>query len=277
MKSSSFDYLRAREVPEALTALAQGGSDAKLLAGGQSLGPMLNLRLARPKLLIDVSRIAALKTIEEKPHSWSIGAAVTHAKMEDAKSTFHGAMMLGEVAAGIAYRGIRNRGTIGGSLAHADPAADWPLALATLAAVIHLRNAAGQTRLVPADDFATTAFTTRLAEDEMIESVSVPKISSAGRYGYFKFCRKTGEFAEASAAVVFDPEYRTARIFMGALSGAPRALHQLAEAIAQHGRSAVTSDTIATAVRHADPNLDSVDVHLHATVVRRAIERAMVS
>ncbi len=276
MKSSSFDYLRAHEVPEALTALARGGSDAKLLAGGQSLGPMLNLRLARPKLLIDVSRIAALKTIEEKPHSWSIGAAVTHAKMEDAKSTFQGAMMLGEVAAGIAYRGIRNRGTIGGSLAHADPAADWPLALATLAAMIHLRNAAGKARLVPADDFATSAFTTRLAEDEMIESVSVPKISPAGRYGYFKFCRKTGEFAEASAAVVFDPQHCTARIFMGALSGAPRALQQLAEAIAQHGRSAITSDAIATAVRNADPNLDSVDLHLHTTVVRRALERAMV-
>jgi aerobic carbon-monoxide dehydrogenase medium subunit len=218
-----------------------------------------------------------LKTIEEKPHSWSIGAAVTHAKMEDAKSTFLGAMMLGEVAAGIAYRSVRNRGTIGGSLAHADPAADWPLALASLAAMIHLRNAAGKARSVPADDFATTAFTTRLAEDEMIESVSVPKTSSAGRYGFFKFCRKTGEFAEASAAVVFDPEHRTARIFMGALSGVPRALQQLADAIAQQGRSAVTSDAIATAVRNADPNLDSVDLHLHATVVRRALERAMAS
>ena len=126
-----------------------------------------------------------------------------------------GGEMLREVAAGIAYRAIRNRGTIGGSIAHADPAADWPLALAALGATVNIRSAGGA-RATPLEKFVLGAFTTALREDEIIESVEVPKLSRAGRYGYYKFCRKTGEFAEASAAAVFDPETRAARIYFGA-------------------------------------------------------------
>lgn len=275
MKSSWFDYVRPRDVPEALNALRRGGTDAKFLAGGQSLGPMLNLRLARPRLLIDVSRIDALNAIDEMPDAWSIGAGVTHARIEDANGSLHGAEMLVEVASGIAYRGVRNRGTVGGSLAHADPAADWPLTLAALGAAIYVRNTSGQTRSLPADDFGTMAFTTRLAEDEIIEMVSVPKLSSAARYGYFKFCRKTGEFPEASAAAVFDPAKRMARIFMGALSGAPRSLNELAEKAAQSGISSVTDDIILSAIKAAEPKLDAVDLILHATAVSRALKKVV--
>lgn len=277
MKPSTFDYVRPRNISEALAALRQGGADAKFLAGGQSLGPMLNLRLARPKLLIDVSRLAELNRLEDASNAWLIGGAVTHARIEDAESGLTGAKMLIEVAGGIAYRGVRNRGTVGGSLAHADPAADWPLALAALGASIRVRNASGQTRVLPADDFVTMAFTTRLAEDEIIEAVTVPKLSPAGRYGYFKFCRKTGEFPEASAAAVFDSTSGTARVFMGALTGAPRSLPRLAEAVARQGASAITTDAIAAAVMAAERNLDSVDINLHAAAVSRALKRALAA
>ncbi|MGH2506848.1 MAG: FAD binding domain-containing protein [Ktedonobacteraceae bacterium] len=277
MKAAPFDYLRPHHVSEVLKVIQQAGGQAKLLAGGQSLGPMLNLRLVRPALLIDVSRIEALRVIEERPDSWHFGSAVTHARIEDANGGLHGGAMLVEVARSIAYRGVRNRGTLGGSLAHADPAADWPLALAALGATIIVRNVANKTRSLPADDFMTMAYTTRLAEDEIIESVVVPKLSPSSRYGYFKFCRKTGEFPEASAAVVIDPQRRWARIFVGAISGAPRPLPNLAELAARQGRAAITPEIIASALAEADNHLDAIAQQMHVGAVSHALERAMAS
>jgi carbon-monoxide dehydrogenase medium subunit len=122
MKAAVFDYVAPRSLGEAVKAIASSDG-AKLIAGGQSLGPMLNLRLARPRLLVDISRIDALQQIESRRDSLWIGAATTHARLEDEADG-----MLQAVAGGIAYRSVRNRGTIGGSMAHADPAADWPLA-----------------------------------------------------------------------------------------------------------------------------------------------------
>src|SRR5262249_34920491 len=144
MKAARFDYLRPADLQQAVAALdsgtkAEGG--AKLLAGGQSLGPMLNLRLARPALVGDVARLESLARIEDVGHAWRIGACVTHSRIEDGRLA--GGEMLRAVAAGIAYRAVRNRGTIGGSIAHADPAADWPLALAALAATVNIRSAGG--------------------------------------------------------------------------------------------------------------------------------------
>lgn len=275
MKAPAFDYVRAADLSGALHALHQGGAGAKVLAGGQSLGPMLNLRLVRPTLLVDVSRIESLRRIEETKDAWRLGASVTHAFIEDANGKLRGGEMLAEVAGGIAYRGVRNRGTIGGSLAHADPAADWPLAMAALGASIEIRGAGGRMRSVPAETFVTTAFTTQLAEDEIIETVSVPKLSTAARYGYFKFCRKTGEFPEASAAAVFDPERRVARVFVGALNGAPRQLPQVAESAAQGAKAALTPEAVLVALQAVDPHLDVVDQRLHVTAIFRALAQAL--
>jgi aerobic carbon-monoxide dehydrogenase medium subunit len=180
--------------------------------------------------------------------------------------------MLVEVAAGIAYRAVRNRGTIGGSLAHADPAADWPLALAALDATVLVRGRAGERR-VPADRFMTAAFTTVLAADEIVATVSVPKRSAAARFGYFKFCRKTGEFPEASAAALLDPERRVARLYVGALAGAPQPLPALAAALAARGREAATPEAIGAALAAAAPGLDAVARRMHAGTVLRAIGR----
>jgi carbon-monoxide dehydrogenase medium subunit len=266
MKAAAFEYVRPRDVGEAVAAL--GAPGAKLLAGGQSLGPMLNLRLARPGLLVDIARLETLRRIEDTGDAWRIGGAVTHAQLEDA--ALPGGEMLVTVAAGIAYRAVRNRGTIGGSLAHADPAADWPLALAALDATVVLRGRAGERR-VPADQFMTAAFTTVLRDDDIVAAVAVPKLSRTARVGYFKFCRKTGEFPEASAAAVLDPERRIARLFVGALSGAPQPLPGLARALAEQGAAAATPDAIAAALARAAPGLDPIERRMHAGALLRAV------
>jgi carbon-monoxide dehydrogenase medium subunit len=271
MKAARFDYSRPADVAEAVAALAQAGGAAKLLAGGQSLGPMLNLRLARPSLLIDIARLEALRAIEDRGGAWRVGAAVTHARLEDAHGRLPGAEMLGAVAAGIAYRSVRNRGTIGGSVVHADPAADWPLALAALGASLNISGARGS-RAVPVEAFVKGAFTTALGEDEIVETIDVPKIAPAGAWGYYKFCRKTGEFAEASAAAVFDPEARVARVFLGALTGTPRPLPDLAREAAREGSAG--KEAIAAAVARAAPELDAVERRMAVAALGRALAQA---
>jgi aerobic carbon-monoxide dehydrogenase medium subunit len=271
MKAASFDYLRPGDVGEAVAALAKAAGGAKLLAGGQSLGPMLNLRLSRPRLLIDVSRLEALRQIEDVGRAWRIGAGVTHARLEDARGKLPGGEMLCEVAATIAYRSVRNRGTIGGSLAHADPAADWPLALAALGASINIRGAAR--RVVSVESFVQGAFTTALGDDEIIESIDVPKLSRAGRYAVYKFCRKTGDFADASAAAVFDPETGAARIFLGALRPTPQPLDGLARRVAAEGETAASAAMVIQALGEVVPDLGAVERRMATAAVTRALRQ----
>jgi aerobic carbon-monoxide dehydrogenase medium subunit len=272
VKAAAFDYVRPRDLGEAL-ALQGDHVMAKVLAGGQSLLPMLNLRLARPTLLIDIARLEALRAIEDRGTHMRIGAAVTHAELED--RDIPGCPMVRAVAGGIAYRSVRNRGTIGGSLVHADPAADWPLALAALGATIVVQGKAGR-RDIPAGDFMLAAFQTRLADGEILVAIDVPKLSPAARCGYFKFCRKTGEFPQASAAAVFDPDAKVARLFLGALSGAPQPLDRLAMRLAQEGAVAATEATIAEVV---DPvaGADPVERRMRRAVVARALKQVFAS
>jgi carbon-monoxide dehydrogenase medium subunit len=273
MKAASFDYLRPGDVGEAVAALAKAAGGAKLLAGGQSLGPMLNLRLSRPRVLIDVSRLEALRKVEDIGRAWRIGAGVTHARLEDARGKLPGGEMLCEVAATIAYRSVRNRGTIGGSLAHADPAADWPLALAALRASVNIFGTAR--RVVSVESFIQGAFTTALGDDEIIESIEVPKLSRAGRYGVYKFCRKTGDFADASAAAVFDPETGTARIFLGALRPTPQPLAGLARRVAAEGETAASAAMVIQALGEAVPDFDAVERRMAAAAVTRALQQVL--
>jgi carbon-monoxide dehydrogenase medium subunit len=235
---------------------------------------MLNLRLARPKLLVDIARIEALRRIEQDDSTLRIGAAVTHAAIEDAGNALASVPLLASVAADIAYRAVRNRGTIGGSLAHADPAADWPLALAALGASVVVAGPSGQ-RSIAADRFMAAAFTTRLADDELIEAIDVPKLSAQARCGYYKHCKRTGEFPEAAAAAVFDPARRVARVFVGALSGPPTALDALAQGVAQQGAAALTSSAVNQALAAAVPDMDAVSRKMHAIVVLRAVAQVL--
>jgi carbon-monoxide dehydrogenase medium subunit len=218
VKPASFDYAAPASLAEAAALL--GGSDgmARAIAGGQSLGPMLNLRLVRPRLLVDVAGIRDLTEVEETRDSVTLGACITHADIEDGRAPDPGP--LAAVAAGIAYRAVRNRGTIGGSLCHADPAADWVNVLPALGAEA-IVFAAGGRRTMPAERFVVGAFETALAPGELLEAVRIPRLSRRARWGYCKFCRKPGEFANALAAVLSDPERGVCRVVIGATGGAP--------------------------------------------------------
>ncbi len=192
----------------------------KLLAGGQSLGPMLNLRLAQPDLLVDITAVPDLLRVETEDDGLLIGACVTHADIEDGRVPDPTDGALPAVARAIAYRAVRNRGTIGGSLVHADPAADWITALAALGADAVVRGPAGQRRL-PVEQFMASAFEAALEPDELLEAIRVPRLSPRRRWGFYKFCRKAGEFAHAIGAVLYDPERAVCRVVIGATESTP--------------------------------------------------------
>lgn len=275
MKAASFDYVAPSTVAAALDALASS-EDSRVLAGGQSLGPMLALRLAAPRLIVDLARIAELRQVERNGGRHVIGAMVTHAAIEDGIHDFADAGMLAAVARGVAYRAVRNRGTMAGSVAHADPAADWPTALAALDAGVTVAGSGGK-REIALRAFVRGAFATALAPGEIVIAITVPQLSPGARWGYYKICRKVGEFPDAIGAVVIDPERRFARIVMGALDGPPLLLDELAMRVAAEGASAANAGAVAEAVAAAAPDLDAIDARLHAVAVRRALAQALAA
>ena len=220
MKPAPFDYARPSSLADAIALLASDELSLKLLAGGQSLGPMLNLRLAQPDLLIDITAVPDLLRVEAGGDGVLIGACVTHADIEDGRVPDPTEGVLPAVARGIAYRAVRNRGTIGGSLAHADPAADWISALAALGAEAIMRGPAGQRRL-PVERLMAGVFEAALEPDELLEAIWVPRLSPRRRWGFYKFCRKAGEFAHAIGAVLYDPERAVCRAVIGATESRP--------------------------------------------------------
>ena len=219
MKAAAFDYARARSTAHAVELLAEH-PDGRLIAGGQSLGPMLNLRLARPGRLIDIRECDELRRYMDTPDEVVYGASITHAEIEDGDVPDPSPGWLRRAARNIAYRAIRNRGTIGGSLAHADPAADWPVVLAALGAEVWIEGPAGA-RAEPLRSFLRGPFATTLVEGEVLSAVRVPRPSTAARLGYCKLSAKSGEFAQALAVVFEDSERGERRAVIGAIERAP--------------------------------------------------------
>ena len=219
MKSAAFDYAVARSAAHAVELLSEhpGG---RLIAGGQSLGPMLNLRLARPERLVDIRECPDLRRYADTPDAVVYGAGITHAEIEDGAVPDPSPGWLRRAARNIAYRAIRNRGTIGGSIAHADPAADWPVVLAAVGAEVWIEGPAGP-RVEPLASFLRGPFTTSLAPEEILTAVRVPRPSPTARLGYCKLAAKSGEFAQALAVVFDDPEHGTKRAVIGAIERAP--------------------------------------------------------
>jgi len=269
MKAAAFDYHRAHDVEDALAALAAHDGDAKALAGGQSLGPMLNLRLARAAALIDLRQVEELRQLTQTADGLLIGACWTHAEIEDGVVPDVTRGLMRKVAGGIAYRPVRNRGTLGGSLCHADPAADWVSAMAALDAQIVIRGRTGQRRQ-SAGAFMTGAYAADLHDDEIVVAVHVPALSETARWAYHKICRKTGEFAKAIGAAVVDPARDYARVVCGAVEASPIILPQTAGALRAHG----IQQAIATAGREIDEVLAGHDPafgQLHRVAVQRAL------
>ena len=276
MKAAAFAYERPSDLKAALTLMAEAGEAAKIIAGGQSLGPMLNLRLVQPELIIDITSLAELKRVERSGDQLVIGACVTHGDIEDGRipDVTRGAMQ--RVASAIAYRAVRNRGTIGGSLSHADPAADWVSALPALGAKVRLRSANGVRDLV-VEEFITGALESALQAGEIIEAVCVPVMRSSARWGYVKACRKPGEFAHAIAAVMIDPDLGAARVVIGAIEAAPIVL---GDAASLFGGRVTGNFRAQFDPRAADALLikagmaSAADRHIHVAVLRRAIDGA---
>ncbi|MBE3640074.1 FAD binding domain-containing protein [Mangrovicoccus algicola] len=222
MKPAPFDLVPAMTAAEALPHLA-GPREAKPVAGSQSLGPMLNLRVARPELLVDLSACADLRAVTEEDDAILYGAAITHAEFEDGAVPDATPGWLAPIARRIAYRAVRNRGTIGGSIAHADPAADWVVTMTGLGASVRILGPRGA-RDLPMAEFVTGALSTALEPGEIIAAIRLPRRSARARWSYWKFCRKTGEFAKASACVLADPDRGEHRVLAAAIERAPVAL-----------------------------------------------------
>jgi carbon-monoxide dehydrogenase medium subunit len=194
VKPAPFDYMRAASVAEAVTLLGRHGGDAKLLAGGQSLLPALNLRLAAPALLIDIGGLAALRGIALRDGTLSIGAGTRHTELLDSPLIAAHAKLLALAAAAIAHPAIRNRGTLGGSLAHADPAAELPACMLALDARIVAAGPAGE-RIWPASDFFTGLFTTRLAPEEVLIRVEIDAGAPGRNCAFHELARRAGDYA----------------------------------------------------------------------------------
>lgn len=253
MKPVDFAYERPDRLEDALSLLAEPG--ARVLAGGQSLGPMLNLRLAQPALLVDITAINELREAAQEGGALRLGACVTHTRIEDGAvpDVTNGA--LASVAGGIAYRAVRNRGTIGGSLAHADPAADWLACLSALGAEAVAAGRDGERR-IPVAALMQGAFETALRTGEIVRAMSVPALSGAAKWGFYKFCRKAGDFAEAIGAVLQDGA--VARTVLGATNGSPIVID-----------GSYSDDAVHAAI-DAQEGLDAYDRQVHFVAAKRA-------
>jgi aerobic carbon-monoxide dehydrogenase medium subunit len=275
MKPAAVDYIRPRSLAEAIGLLARGGTEARVVAGGQSLVAMMNLRIAAPDLLIDIARLPELAAAADDGDAVTLGACVTHAAIEDEALPDPSRGLLPRVAAGLAYRAIRTRGTIGGSLALADPAAEWPAVLAALDAEATAYGPNGR-RAIKCAEFASGIFETRLERGEIVESIRIPKLSAAARWGYVKLCRKLGEFAQALAVAVFDPARGYCRIVIGAANGAPLVLAELSASLAGRPDIDALRAAIAIDLDHAvDRRFDDFQRNLHAVAACRAARQAM--
>jgi len=218
MKPAPFRYVAARSVDEAVAELAAADGEAKALAGGQSLVPLMNLRLARPAVLVDLNRIAGLDRLEVEDGRLVIGALVRHRRLATDPLVAAHAPLLAEAARWIGHGAIRARGTIGGSLAHADPAAELPCAAVALGAELAVAGPGG-VRALAAAALVDGAYSTRLAEDELITEVRIPIATEAAGWGFAEIARRHGDFALVLAAAT--AASGTAAVTLGGVGGAP--------------------------------------------------------
>jgi carbon-monoxide dehydrogenase medium subunit len=218
MKPGPLTYHRATTVADAIKQLVEGGYDAKIIAGGQSLVPMLNLRMAAADRLVDIRHIPALNESSASDNEVRIGACTTHEQIQLGEIADPSNGLMPKVASAIAYQAVRNRGTIGGSLALADPSADWLTTTAALGATIEWEGPEGPNSCA-AEEFVSAAYTTRLEPFDLLTGIRLPRLHPDAKWGTYKLCRKTGEFAHAMAMVIRSP--KSARAFLGATDGAP--------------------------------------------------------
>jgi carbon-monoxide dehydrogenase medium subunit len=282
MIPAAFDYVRPSTVEEALQALADGGEDAKILAGGQSLIPVMRLRLAAPSTVVDLARVAELRGVREDGDALVIGSMTTHSDVLADPLIQQFAPLIAQATETVADRQVRHRGTFGGALAHADPAGDLPAVALALDAEFVLAGPGGR-RTVPARDFFVDYLTTALAEDELLVEVRIPQLGGQWGMHYEKFNRVAQAWSiVAVAAAVRRENGHIAEARIGLTNMGPTPLRATATEQALTGAVA-GADAVADAARHAaDGTRPSDDLnaradyrrHLAQVLTRRAVGAA---
>ncbi len=270
MIPQTFEYEQPESVADAIAMLGKHGGEARILAGGHSLVPLMKLRLAAPDALIDIGGIASLRGITDTPDAITIGALTTHAQVASSQVIAGGCPILAETAAGIGDAQVRNRGTIGGSIANADPHGDLPAVFLALGGEATAEGPNGE-RTIAAADLFVDYLQTSLSQDEIVTSVRVPK---AAKSAYVKFNRRAQDWAIVGAAAVVDGA--SARIALTGVASKP--------VRASAAEAAFTGSNASEAAGHAADGLDPPSdtaasgeyrAHLARVLVRRALEAAM--
>ncbi len=224
MKPAAFDYIVADSLEAAVAALAGAGGEAKIIAGGQSLVPMLNFRLLKPSVLVDINRIPGLAFIKESEKTIEVGALTRHHQIETSPVIAKHLPVLGCAMTHVAHLAIRNRGTIGGSLSHADPAAELPMLALLLDASLEIASASGR-RTVAARDFFLAALTVDLNDGDIVTGITFPKLPAKTGWGFEEVARRSGDFALAAVAATLTLSggaIAQARIAMTGVGPTPR-------------------------------------------------------
>ena len=200
MKAAAFDYVKPRSLDQVISLLQEHGDDARLLAGGQSLLASLNMRLSEPRLLVDITGLDALRGISVQGGMLRIGALATHTEIEGSPLIAQAAPLLSAAAPHIAHRAIRNAGTWGGSIAHADPAAEWPACLLALGGTVVARGPKGERRIA-ADDFFQGLYATALEADEVLVAAEIPLATAENWFAFDELARRRGDYAIVGMAI----------------------------------------------------------------------------
>jgi aerobic carbon-monoxide dehydrogenase medium subunit len=280
MKSPAFDYIRATSPAHVFALLAEHGDAMRVLAGGQTLLATLNMRLSQPALLVDIGGLAPLRGITLQGGSLRIGALVRHVEIEESALIAQHAPLLAQAAPHIAHRAIRNLGTLGGALAYADPAAEWPACMVALDAVIVLQSASAERR-VPAADFFQGIYTTALRDDELLVAVELPVLAAGARQHFDELARRHGDYAVAGLAACArrsGATFSAMRLVFLSLGDRPVRAHG-AEAVLQAGPVTDARIAEADAALRAElqPFADlthsaAAKTQLAATLMRRAVK-----
>jgi carbon-monoxide dehydrogenase medium subunit len=284
VKPPPFEYLAVDSVGAAVAALAEAGGDGKIIAGGQSLLPMLNFRLLRPSVLIDINRVPDLAYVREDGDRIRIGALTRHYMLQTSDLVAAQLPVLHEAMQHVAHLAIRNRGTIGGSLSHADPAAELPMMTLLLDASLEIQSASGR-RTIEAREFFLGALTTALEDDDMVVEINLPKLPARTGWAFEEVARRSGDFALACVAVTLsnrDGKFDRVHIGMMGVGETPMRADE-AETLLEG--QAYSDDLVAAAANSirvsVEPNTDlhaSSDYrrHLVGVLAERAIKQAWI-
>ena len=285
MKSPEFDYIKARSLEQALSLLASHGDEARILAGGQSLLAALNMRLSEPALLIDISGLNTLRGIQVTSTALRIGALTTHTDIENSGLVAQHAPLLKLAVPHIAHRAIRNAGTFGGSIANADPAAEWPCCLLALDGQVVAHSPRGERRIA-ALDFFTGLYTTELADDEVLTACELPLAQRDDWFGFQELARRHGDYAIAGLAMHLrfaGPVVQAAKLSWLGLASTPLRSRKTEQLLLGKPLDATTFEMVSASLREElDPladltNTGATKKHLATVLARRLLTQAQAT